>query len=550
MSRFDRLYQGAEEKRKRMEARQKMKMEQKDANLTFIPKTNNPSSRNRTTAIGPTTRPGPSCTVEILLNAIIDAISTENTTDTFAEYTNILNKILAPIVVPARRPPAKNTAVNSERFKSLYDDSVQRRKAQKKREEEESSRKLYSFAPKINKTPKGTVDDQDKEGRFGRLYKDAELRRTKFAKSLKEKNQSTVKHSFQPKINKQTGNSSSDRSKSRFDQLYADGRKKRTERQKEIKERREEVKRLREEEEKVVSTPVINKKRPRRKKNQQQRPEVDSNTKSNPSKISKVRQKAMEKKRDNAMKPKKKRKKKKKKSDPPSLPGAYSKDAVAKYRARLEAHRQSNECTFSPQINRRSKRDQDGDTSVFERLQKGTKAKYERIKQRESQRPHHCSFTPAINPGPSRNGTVFSRLDQESKKKIERVRNRVAKLDPECTFSPRINGQNNGMILSSPRRPQGSPNTTRKLRPEGGRKLLGDPGQDESTTTSTLTAVATHAEDADGAGEVTAPAESETPEMGVVVPVGVASGVHVATQQQLLQLGPGQGPRVPKGGGS
>ena len=426
MSRFESLYQDGKEKRQRMEARQKNKMEKKDPSCTFFPVTNNPSNRDTTIhveTIGPTTRPGPPCTTDLIVQAILNAMSSKNT-NKFAEYTQVLTKILAPIIVPA--PPSQkikkssraSSRASDERFQSLYDDSVQRRKAKRVRQEEESKKKLSGlFAPKINRIKGNTVDDQGKDGRFGRLYKDAELRKKRLDKSLQEKKQSTIKHSFTPKINKYTSDTTSHSRGSRFDQLYADGKRKRNERKKEIKERREEVKRLKEEEERIVKTTKREKTKQKRfKKTKQQRPESDT-LKSKPSKMSKVRQKAMDKKKDDAMKPRKKKKKKKfKLSAPPTLPGAYSKEAVAKYRARLEAHRQSNECTFSPKVNRRSKQE-DGDSSVFDRLNQSTKLKYERIKQRENQLPHHCSFKPSINPGPTREGTVFSRLDQDSKNK-------------------------------------------------------------------------------------------------------------------------------------
>jgi len=471
MSRFDRLYEGAVHQRKRMEERQKLKLQQVDPSLTFMPKTNHTKRRTRT---GPKTRPGPPCTIDLVLSAVIDAMSSDSV-NKFELYTSIITQMLAPIVIPASPSlPTNGVASNDERFKRLYDDSIQRRKVQRERQEQESKKKLYSFAPKINKTSSHVAAGSQKEERFNRLYKDAELRKAKFAKTIEEKAKKSD-HSFTPHINKSKNSSNNSQPPgSRFQQLYADGKKKREKRHAEIKQRREEVVRQREDDERVVpQKPQKNSK----KRKKRQRPEVDqANATVEPPKISKVRQRSMDQKKNNAEMSKagksprtKTKRKKKKKQEPPNLPGSYSKNAVAKYRERLAAHRQAAECTFSPKINKRSGQQGD-DGTVFDRLQKETKAKYERIKQRELQLPHNCSFKPSVNPGPSRDGSVFSRLSEESKKRIERKKNCPISNDPACTFRPNLQKSSGSATVYSPKRPSGQSNN-RKPRPDGARTL-------------------------------------------------------------------------------
>jgi hypothetical protein len=476
MSRFDLLYQGAVEKRKRMEKLIEFQKLQGDPNLTFFPVTNSnrQSAGVKTRTVTRTkTQPGPPCSVDLILKTILGVVSSGEK-DLFTEYTKTLNKILASleIQVPVTvKTSSKVPRADPKRFQSLYEDSIQRRKAQKERQEAEKKRKLFSFAPKINKVSSQTVEESGKDGRFASLYNDAELRRKKMEKSMIEQAKKRKTHSFTPKINKQPKGTNKKKG-SRFERLYADGSKKRAERAVEIRERREEIKRLQEEEQRIVPS---NNEKSRRKRMERQRPESslpnerekdahksNGSSSKKATKISKVRQKSIDAKRNKIQS-------KKKKSKPPNLPGHYSKDAVAKYRARLEFYRQSLECTFSPKINKKRGVEQKLEKSVFDRLQNESRAKHERIKKREEQRPYHCSFTPSINPGPNnRDGTVFSRLNEQSKKKIERYKNRIVELDPECTFSPKINS---GINQQTPKRPSKPSNSSKKKPQQNGRIL-------------------------------------------------------------------------------
>jgi hypothetical protein len=493
MSRFDLLYQGAVEKRKRMIKLQEHRKTQIDPDVTFFPVTNHrrQATKKTITTMKTTIQPGPPCTVKFVVEALLTALAS-NSTDAFTNYTTILTKMLAPkeIQVPETVVVTQKAGTaDPKRFQSLYDDSVQRKKAREDQQEKDSKRKLFSFAPKINKISSRTVEQGGKDERFASLFKDAELRRKRMTKSKLEQDKKVL-HSFQPKINKQPKNASAAASKtSRFDLLYADGHKKRAERALEIRKRRQEVLRLQEEQQRIVPSKTnkvkrINRPRPESSATGAPAPGKKGSAKNakataNPSKMSKVRQKSIDAQR------KKTRKKKQIKSKPPTLPGAYSKNSVAKYRARLEFHRQSLECTFSPKINKRSK-EQESEKSVFDRLQQESKAKHARNKQRAAQRPSHCSFTPSINPGPNnRDGTVFARLNQESIAKNKRVKSRVAKLDPECTFSPKINNginsdQHQQQKPTRPSEPLNSnkkkpPSTQRTLREVDGTSASGNP---------------------------------------------------------------------------
>ena len=126
------------------------------------------------------------------------------------------------------------------------------------------------------------------------------------------------------------------------------------------------------------------------------------------------------------------------------------------------------QCTFSPQICRTGPKD-NREGTVFTRLQKQSKARQERARQREKANPHGCTFRPAITllaGGEKESKTKrFERLYKDHEKRLQKQGTSKTQLPMGCTFAPDVTMskstfENNGEVEvarkpARPRKPKG-----------------------------------------------------------------------------------------------